>query len=367
MTNREGKLFLHVMPKEKFTFGFVEFTFATFPGVDVRFIVYGDDNAQGYEPYSDNRVVPVSSAKAVFKDEAALGFLRDADVVILNWVNMSMLLSMWRYLPKTHLLFWGGDYSPYVEAGWNGVSHRLKRKLLQVCIGRSRGIIALLPGDLRIIETISNPDSSRHVCELGYLASRYDADICCTDKRAPFPVNILLGNSATPTNRHKSALDALSRFANEDIKIYAPLSYGDDAYRDEVISYGRELFGDKFVPVTEFMERSEYISFLTKISIGVFNYDRQQGLGNIHLLMRMGAKVFLSQDSGMLSEHIDNGAAVECLEDVPKLTFDEFCAPLAAEAVARNKGLYSGESNFARAKAHWGAFYGAEPIEGDFS
>ena len=298
MTNREGKLFLHVMPKEKFTFGFVEFTFATFPGVDVRFIVYGDDDAQGYEPYSDNRVVPVSSAKAVFKDEAALGFLRDADVVILNWVNMSMLLSMWRYLPKTHLLFWGGDYSPYVEAGWNGVSHRLKRKLLQVCIGRSRGIIALLPGDLRIIETISNPDSSRHVCELGYLASRYDADICCTDKRAPFPVNILLGNSATPTNRHKSALDALSRFANEDIKIYAPLSYGDDAYRDEVISYGRELFGDKFVPVTEFMERSEYISFLTKISIGVFNYDRQQGLGNIHLLMRMGAKVLalLDQD-----------------------------------------------------------------------
>lgn len=367
MTDREGKLYLHVMPKEKFTYGFIEFTFATFPEVNIKFVVYGDDDAQGYELYVDHRVVSVPSAKAVFEDEVSLRLLRDSNVVILNWVNMSLLPSMWHYLPKTHLLFWGGDYSPYVDTGWKGLPHFLKRRLLQACIGRSRGMIGLTPGDLRKIETISNPDSSRHVCELGYLASRYDADIVLIDRRAPFPVNILLGNSATPTNRHKSALDALSRFAEEDIKIYAPLSYGDDAYREEVIRYGHELFGDKFVPVTEFMERAEYISFLSKISIGVFNYDRQQGLGNIHLLMRLGAKVFLSQDSGMLAEHIDNGAAVECLEDVPKLTFDEFCVPLAAEAVARNKGLYSGESNFARAKAHWGAFYGAEPIEGDFS
>ena len=110
-------MFLHVMPKEKFTYGFVEFTFATFPDLDIKFVVYGSDNAQGYESYNSRNVVSVSSAKMVFGDKVSRRLLREADVVILNWVNMSMLPRMWRYLPKTHLLFWGGDYSPYVSLG----------------------------------------------------------------------------------------------------------------------------------------------------------------------------------------------------------------------------------------------------------
>ena len=40
-------------------------------------------------------------------------------------------------------------------------------------------------------------------------------------------INILIGNSATETNNHIEVLDLLSKFKNEDIKIYVPLSYGD--------------------------------------------------------------------------------------------------------------------------------------------
>ena len=75
--NKDPYMFLHVMPKEKFTYGFIEFTFATFPEVNIKFVVYGDDDAQGYELYDDRRVVSVPSAKAVFEDKASQMLLRD--------------------------------------------------------------------------------------------------------------------------------------------------------------------------------------------------------------------------------------------------------------------------------------------------
>lgn len=358
MADLKRTLFLHVMPKEKFTYGFIEFTFASFPDVDVRFVVYGDDGAQGYESYVDERVIPVSSTKAVFKDEMSRQLLHDADAVILNWVNMSMLPSMWRYLPKTHLLFWGGDFSPYVSEEWQGSAHWLKRQLLAACIRRARGIIGIVQSDLGKIASVGKYVKTQYVCELGDLPSRYDEGITGECERSITPLKILLGNSATPTNRHKAALRLLSRFANEDICIYAPLSYGDDAYRDEIIAYGNKLFGNKFIPLTGFMDRVEYAAFLSQISIGVFNYDRQQGLGNIHLLMRMGAKVFISRDSSMLADHIANGAIVECLEDIDSLSFDDFRAPLDEKEIACNRDLYSGNSFFERAKNHWDTFYG---------
>ena len=131
--------FLHIMPKEKFTYGFVEFTFISFPDVDVKFIVYGSDDAQGYMPYDDGRIFSVPSAEAVFKDKESRRLLREADVVILNWVNLSIMPGMWQYLSKTHLLFWGGDYSPYVGTGWNGLSHCLKKEYSRFASGARGG------------------------------------------------------------------------------------------------------------------------------------------------------------------------------------------------------------------------------------
>jgi hypothetical protein len=40
-------------------------------------------------------------------------------------------------------------------------------------------------------------------------------------------LSILLGNSADPSNNHVEALERLLPYRDQDIKIYAPLSYGD--------------------------------------------------------------------------------------------------------------------------------------------
>ena len=152
--HRRGAV-VHVMPKEKFTFAFIEFTFETFPENEVAFVVYGDDSAQGYVPFVDERVIAVGSLREVFTSKRSVDLLDDASVIILNWVNMRMLPSMWRYLPKTYLLFWGGDYAPYCSIRGINIARRAKKALLSKSIQRASGVMALLPSDLERIASLS--------------------------------------------------------------------------------------------------------------------------------------------------------------------------------------------------------------------
>ena len=66
-------------------------------------------------------------------------------------------------------------------------------------------------------------------------------------------LNILLGNSADPSNNHKEVLDKLRSYATENIRIYCPLSYGDRKYAQIVSDYGRLMFGEKFLALRDFM------------------------------------------------------------------------------------------------------------------
>ena len=105
--------------------------------------------------------------------------------------------------------------------------------------------------------------------------------------------NILLGHSAVPTNKIEIGIRDMSQFSEEDITIYAPLSYGDMDYRDSVIAEGKKVFGTKFVPMTEYMSGDEYYEFLQTIDIGVFPMVEMKAGTTITFLQSIGAKIYL--------------------------------------------------------------------------
>ena len=110
-------------------------------------------------------------------------------------------------------------------------------------------------------------------------------------------VVFLTGNSGDPSNLHIEMLDYLSRFRNENIRVKCPLSYGGSAlYRQNVISYGRQIFGDNFQPITQFMNAGEYAQLLVTVDVALMNHKRQQGLGNILALMYLGRKIYMRSD-----------------------------------------------------------------------
>lgn len=351
---------LHIMPKEKFTNGFIAFTRDAFPEKRIAFIVYGSDKREGYFPVSDSFSLAIKSPTELNKSIACKKLINSSGAIVINWVEPQVVLRTFRWLGKARLFFWGGDLYPFSsQVCTNNPKYIVKRAIMRLAISRAAGILTLVPSDLDQVELISKKHGLWHqVMMLGDTRAR------AVERRSgirPFrarqgTLRVLLGNSATPTNGHAEALKALSRFAGEDIAVYCPLSYGDAAYGDEVARLGGEMLGDKFVPLRSFMGRDEYDRFLATIDVGVFNHSRQQGLGNINGLMRSGAKVYISRRSGMWRDFGDEGRVFFPTESILSQSFEEF-AEWDAGSAERNMELLDPVAQYKRGVALWREVY----------
>lgn len=352
---------VHIIPKSKFTHAFIGFTNESFHNLDIGFIVYGEYDPSGYVEVVTEKVRCVDTLHEVTRDNRCLRMLDECQVIVLNWVNLELAVSLEAYLHKTYLLFWGGDFYPYVPGDDMNVDVGIleRRDLLRTTASNAAGVMTLLPQELNRLETV--------VPEHG---TWYTVQMCdTTDRRierhklivGELPRNetalrVIVGNSAAPTNRHIPIITELSRFSGENIEVFAPLSYGSDAYRDEVIAHGVRMFGDKFHPLTEFMPMEAYQAFLSTISVGVFNQNRQQGLGNIISLMRFGAKVYLSQDSVMPDYFSERGLFFKYTEDIRVSDYADF-ARIDSEEARKNMEALSLEAFREGAREGWRAFY----------
>lgn len=166
---------------------------------------------------------------------------------------------------------------------------------------------------------------------------------------APLGPHILVGNSATFENNHLEIFEYLARHVDlAGVKIYAPLSYGNDWYKNQIIAAGRSMFGDQFVPLTDFMEKDAYINLLQSCGHVFMNHLRQQALGNICIMMLKGAKLYINPVSPLYQWLLDKGAVVQPILEPTGLnssTNKTTLAPLTEAERAKN---------FSMIQAHWG-------------
>ncbi|WP_170826804.1 TDP-N-acetylfucosamine:lipid II N-acetylfucosaminyltransferase [Flavobacterium caeni] len=110
--------------------------------------------------------------------------------------------------------------------------------------------------------------------------------------------NILVGNSADPSNNHVEVFEQLARMDLSGRKVFVPLSYGGSAnYRAFVIEKGVELLGDHFIPLSDFLKMEQYNAILDSCNVAIFNHVRQQAVGNIIVMGAWGAKIFINPKS----------------------------------------------------------------------
>lgn len=155
--------------------------------------------------------------------------------------------------------------------------------------------------------------------------------------------NILLGNSADPSNNHIEVFNQLSRINLDSRKVYVPLSYsGNKSYLKKVLAIGKKTLGENFVPLTQFLSLEEYNKILLSCGTLVFNHTRQQGLGNILSLTYLGAKVFLNEKSTVYEYFIQQGIRVN---NTNKLSDKSLKKTLTNEEIKNNRNqimsLYS--------------------------
>lgn len=146
------------------------------------------------------------------------------------------------------------------------------------------------------------------------------------------PLNILVGNSADPSNNHLDAFAYVKKKIKRNREIYASLSYGDEQNRDCVIDNGKKTFGDSFHPITEFMDRNAYLEFLSRMDVLIMYHNRQQACGNIMSAITLGKPVFMKKINPVYSMLVNSGVtsvydvaqigSINLVETV-KLAFDE--------------------------------------------
>lgn len=123
--------------------------------------------------------------------------------------------------------------------------------------------------------------------------------------------DILIGNSATAENNHLETFNIICQIPNiKNRKVIVPLSYGDQWYKHQVVSAGKHFFGRNFIPLTEFINKDEYINTIGNCGFVFMNHLRQQALGNICIMMLLGAKIFINERNPILSWLQKRGAIV---------------------------------------------------------
>jgi hypothetical protein len=194
-------------------------------------------------------------------------------------------------------------------------------------VNRFSAIATPIPEDF---EAMRSRQPGLHVpfLDWNYWTEGFDAHAC---PASPTGEDILLGNSATPENNHLDALEQLSGCLGGERRIIGPLSYGDRRYGDIVEKRGRELFGDRFVALREYMDSTEYSRTITRCSVVVMNHLRQQALGNIVIALCSGARVFMQARNPISTAMRRIGVGVEDIASLPQRLAGHLAAPDRAE------------------------------------
>ncbi len=328
------------MELDKFTKGFVDFIYKCYPAKEHFFIVSGNNTDYKFD-YDNPNVMFFDSYKDFVKDKQVCSWAEESKLIILNGMFHNFkCFTIWpmRYLKKSYLMFWGGDlYSIGTRVGIKEVKHLYKKFLIK----HAAGVINLVDGDYDELLARVNTKAKHFIapmCDDGKSAEIKMKYANNPKTRSPF--KILIGNSATQTNNHIEVFNWLSRFSNEDIQIVCPLSYGDMDYAEKVKEYGNVVFGDKFEPITSYMDKDAYFNMISDSSVSIFNNDRQQALGNIHALIGMKSKVFIRSDTCMWCYFSDEEQyhVFDCLK-ISDMTFEEFKTFSDTDA-AENFDLY---------------------------
>lgn len=128
--------------------------------------------------------------------------------------------------------------------------------------------------------------------------------------------DILLGNSSSATCNHIEAIEILSVIDLQNKTVICPLSYGDVRYQKKICDVGQQNLQSNFKPLLSLLPIEEYI--LTVLSCGnvIMNHVRQQAVGNIVLMLYLGAKIFLRKENPVYQFLKQNNFIVYSIEHI---------------------------------------------------
>ncbi len=285
----ENKI-LHVMILDKFLAPYIDFVDENF-GRDNHHYVFITSEKYEYGLTPEHKVEFLYTDDDIFI--TLLDYMKMAKKIILHglWRDKVDILLYFNQelLKKCYWVMWGGDFYFPEKQSW--FRHKVIENMGYLINGTE--------GDISYIQNNYNAKGKYIEGVINYPSNIfYDSKIIISSKhRNETSTNILVGNSATPTNNHIEIFSKLEFFKTHNINIIIPLSYGDENYKNKIINLSKNIFKDKTTFLTEFLPYTEYLEILKNIDIAIFGHERQQATANIIQLLGFGKKVFLNKKS----------------------------------------------------------------------
>lgn len=297
-----------------------------------HFIVFGfarkQDNTLIYSDKLNDRIKYLTKASDLF---FVIKNINKADWIYLHFLAYDPTLLFWacnkKLTRKSTWIVWGSDLYSYYKRNKN-LKTKVYEYLRKKIISNLTEIAVFVKEDFDLIKKIYQTNAT-------YIPILYPIPVNTKhldklqNKNASDSRIFLIGNSGDPSNLHIEIIDYLSQFSNEDIIIKCPLSYGGSTqYKEKVIKYGKEIFGNKFEPVLNYMNIEEYAQLLATIDVALMNHKRQQGLGNILALLYLGRKVYLRSDITSFYFFKRHKCDIFDIATINKNTYNELIRPI---------------------------------------
>ncbi|TMO67087.1 4-alpha-L-fucosyltransferase [Pseudoalteromonas aurantia] len=177
------------------------------------------------------------------------------------------------------------------------------------------------------------------------------------EQRTSNTIRVLVGNSASSSNRHKEALESLLPFKALDIEIVVPLNYaGEASYVNEVTAYGETLFGEKFKPIKHMLNKEEYDALLNSVDMAVFSQHRQQGLYVAYTMFLTGKPMFMLSTTTSFTNLTELGFEIDKTEFLSQLSVESFFEKAFSRSKANQQLMQSHFTEHALAPK-WAALF----------
>lgn len=327
------KNILHIGGLDKFTLPFIELVNQEFSLQNHFFLFLKKTNLTANS--KNLRIASASIAGRLGYYCEAIIRMQFAKKIILHglfdkWMVLVLFFMPW-LLWRCYWVIYGGDLYVFKRRNEN-IRMKFMHYLRRGVIKRLGHLVTYLPGEVELARSWYGAQGNYQECFM-YLSNVSDLNIFKNqnEKDLKANINLLVGNSADPSNCHLEILEKLLPFKEEQIKIFVPLSYGNKEYARNVIDTGRDWFGDKFVSLTSFMAFGEYLKFLNRIDIAIFSHKRQQAMGNTITLLAMGKTVFMRSDVSQWDYLVGIGVSLKDVEYFDLETLD----PREAESNVR--------------------------------
>lgn len=362
-------MILHIAPDDKFLDVVFDLFEEVLPERNEFIIITYDKKKRGVKFISNSDRVKLLTPNNLL-EESFVRNLENYNLIILHFLDDAKVQLVNKSDDKINYMWlsWGADfYNDHPAAYDNLYQHntkeifflnislvkRLKRKIKYLlakqnfstvyykkffdkkrAIRRIKYISTVTPEDQRILKKMFSIKDKIFI--RFFYVNVEDTILMGINNNINLGENILVGNSSTPTNNHLEIFQILKNMDLKDKKVIVPLSYGDVAYQKLIISEGEKLLGSSFLPVTEFMTLENYNNLISSCGYVIMNHKRQQAMGNIHTLMYLGSKIFISHKSPSFNFFKRQGVHIFPVKDLIKRK-EKALIPLAEEYVKYNK------------------------------